>query len=170
MKYRHKILIIAAIFLGSRAQTSYAQLEIPGQATIYNDSQAQYIQADNMDNPLRAWAYAAIRNPGGSATDTNSTIINVQWINNEIETHADAKIQTMKIINNFINYALAWLSLVALLYLIYHGFIVLTAASDDSKYKEGIKWIKYAAIAMIGIGLSWVFISIIFRVVWKFTG
>ena len=47
-------MIIAAIFLGSRAQTSYAQLEIPGQATIYNDSQAQYIQADNMDNPLRA--------------------------------------------------------------------------------------------------------------------
>jgi hypothetical protein len=123
-----------------------------------------------MDNPIRAWAYAAIRNPGGNATDTNSTIIGVQWVNNEIQTHADAKLQTMKIINNFIDYALAWLSLVALLYLIYHGFIVLTAASDDSKYKEWIKWIKYAAIAMIWIGLSWIFISVIFRVVQGFAG
>ena len=168
MKSRHKILIITAIFLGSWAQTSYAQLEIPTQPTIYNSSQTQYIQADNMDNPLRAWAYAAIRNPGGDVKDPNSTIINVQWINNEIQTHADAKAQTLKIINNFINYALAWLSTVALLYLMYHGFIILTAASDDSKYKEGMKGIKYAAIALIWIGFSWIFISVIFRVVQAF--
>jgi hypothetical protein len=67
-----------------------------------------------------------------------------------------------------INYALASLSLVALIYLMYHGFIILTAAGDDSKYKEGMKGIKYALIAIGGIGLSWIFISTIFRVVNSF--
>jgi hypothetical protein len=31
------------------------------------------------------------------------------------------------------------LSLVALIYLLFHGFIMVTAAGDEAKYKKGLK-------------------------------
>ena len=52
--------------------------------------------------------------------------------------------------------------LVALVYLIYHGFLILTAAGDETQYKKGLKGIKFAAIAMVGIGASWLIVSAIF--------
>lgn len=47
----------------------------------------------------------------------------------------------------------------ALVYLIYHGFIMLTASGDDTQYKKGLKGIKFAAIAIVGIGASRLIIS-----------
>jgi hypothetical protein len=70
--------------------------------------------------------------------------------------------QTMNIIKSIINYALGMVWLVALVYLIYHGFLILTAAGDETQYKKGLKWIKFAAIAMAGIGMSWLIVSAIF--------
>ena len=55
--------------------------------------------------------------------------------------------------------------MVALVYLIYHGFIMLTAAGDDAQYKKGLKGIKFAAIAIVGIGLSRLIVSGIFRLI-----
>ena len=63
MKSRHKITLRSIVLMASWLQTSYAQLEIPGEPTIYNESQTQYLKADGLDNPLRAGAYAAIKNP-----------------------------------------------------------------------------------------------------------
>lgn len=49
--------------------------------------------------------------------------------------------------------------------MIYHGVLIITAAGDDAQYKKGMKGIKFAAIAIIGIGLSWIFVSSIFRLI-----
>jgi hypothetical protein len=76
MKSRQKIMLRTVVFMGSWLQTSYAQLEIPGQPTIYNENQAEYLQADGLDNPLRAGAYAAIKNP--DSVGTNSQISGIQ--------------------------------------------------------------------------------------------
>jgi hypothetical protein len=57
------------------------------------------------------------------------------------------------------------LGLVALIYLIYHGFLIVTAAGDDTQYKKGLKGIKFAAIAMVGVGASWLIVSGIFRLI-----
>jgi len=54
------------------------------------------------------------------------------------------------------------LGLVALVYLIYHGFLILTASGDENQYKKGIAGIKFAAIALAGIGASWLIVSAIF--------
>ena len=54
------------------------------------------------------------------------------------------------------------IALVALVYLIYHGFLIMTAAGDDTQYKKGLAGIKYAAIAIAGIGASWLVVSGIF--------
>jgi hypothetical protein len=77
--------------------------------------------------------------------------------------------KTLQIIRNLVNYALGLVSLVALIYLIYHGILILTAMGDDKRYKEGLKGIQFAAIALIGIGLSWIVISTIFWMINKFT-
>ena len=51
------------------------------------------------------------------------------------------------------------------MYLIYHGFLMVTATGDDTQYKKGIKGIKFAAIAIAGIGASWLIVSAIFRLI-----
>ena len=172
MKYSYKIMIWIFTILSILWHTSFAeQLQIPGQPTIYTDSEAQYLDASKINDPIRDWAYSAIKNPGNSTNQNQNEIMGIQWIDNQITNHKTAETRTLKYIYNIINFALAWLSLVALIYLIYHWMIVLTAAGDDARYKEGIKGIKYATIAILGIGLSWIFVSSIFRLVnWMATG
>ncbi|HCB51473.1 TPA: hypothetical protein DEP21_02760 [Patescibacteria group bacterium] len=43
--------------------TCFAQLQIPGEATIYNENQKQYLDDSNISNPIRDGAYAAIESP-----------------------------------------------------------------------------------------------------------
>jgi threonine/homoserine/homoserine lactone efflux protein len=43
----------------------------------------------------------------------------------------------LEIIQNVINYALGLLAVIALVYLLYHGFLIATAGNDDSKAKKG---------------------------------
>lgn len=55
--------------------------------------------------------------------------------------------------------------MVALIYLMYHGVLILTAAGDEERFNTGLQGIKYAAIALAGIGLSWFIISLIFYLI-----
>lgn len=55
---------------------------------------------------------------------------------------------------------IAWLA--ALVYLLYHWFLAITAWWDDEKLKKWIWWIKFALIAVFGIAIAWFGISIIF--------
>ncbi len=160
MKQVKKILYIASVFI--ILWICSAQLEIPGESTIYNNNQDQYLDANDIANPIRDWAYTAIKSPNESME-----VWGIQWSNEKIEDHQTAKDKTLKIIKNLINYALSLLSLIALIYMIYHWFIILTAAGDDAKYKEWLKWIKFAAIALIGIWLSWIIITSIFWLIFE---
>lgn len=159
MKLIKKMIFIASIILFS---TCNAQLEIPWESTIFNNNQDQYIDANDISNPIRDWAYTAIKSP-----DETSEISWVQWAWQKIEDHTAAREKTFAIIKNLINYALWLLSLIALVYIIYHGIIILTAAWDDAKYKEGLKWVKFAAIALIWIWLSRVVVSSIFWLIFE---
>ncbi len=80
-----------------------------------------------------------------------------------------AKNTTVGVIKNAINYALSFAWLIALIYLISHGFMVLTAMDDESKHEKWLQWIKTAAIALGGIGVSWLVVSFIFYLVDLFT-
>jgi hypothetical protein len=80
----------------------------------------------------------------------------------KISSHENAQNQTLQVIKNLLNYALGMLWLVALIYLIYHGFLIVTAAGDDTQYKKWLSGVKYAAIAIVGIGVSWLVVSWIF--------
>jgi len=111
-----------------------AQFEVPGSATIYTEEQQQVINADELSNPIREGAYKVIN--AEDPTDTSLKVEGLVSTDTEIQTHETAKLQTLGIIKNIVNYALGLVSLVALIYLIYHGVLVLTAAGDETQYKK----------------------------------
>lgn len=68
-------------------------------------------------------------------------------------------------VKNVVNWILGLVALIALIMALYGGFTMITSAGDDGKYKQGFKILKNAAIGLIIIGLSWIIISGIFRLV-----
>lgn len=58
-----------------------------------------------------------------------------------------------------INWLLWILAFVALVYMLYCGFLVLFSWSDDKNASKGKKWISTAAIALAWIWLSWLIVS-----------
>jgi hypothetical protein len=118
-----------AIFVG----LSFAQFEVPGNATIYTQEQIQAISADGISNPIREGAYKVIN---AEDSDPLHQVEGLVSSDTKIETHDTAKLETLTIIRNIVNYALGLVSLVALIYLIYHGVLVLTAAGDETQYKK----------------------------------
>lgn len=144
--------------------------ELWNTSTILNTNVNNVIDTDNWNgtiwDPIREWAYQIINAEDGQ------TEHQIWWIidnNNEITDHDTALKNTFGIITRIINYALGLISLVALIYLILHGFIILTAAWDETKYKQWLKGIKYAVIAIAGVWLSWFIISFIFWIIENIT-
>ena len=67
------------------------------------------------------------------------------------------------VVKSFVNWMLGILALIALIILIWGGFQMVTAAGDDAKYKKGFKILQQAAIGLVFIGVSWLVVSLIFR-------
>jgi len=149
-----------AAFSFMLSANTFSQFEIPWSPTIYNQDPYQALNPEWINNPIRNWAYKVIN----AGDKPENKVVGITSVDTEIQTHQTAENQVMQIIKNIINYALGLLSLVALVYLIYHGVLMLTAAGDDTQYKNWLKWIKYAAIALAGIGLSRIFVSFIFYI------
>jgi len=99
-------------------------------------------------DPLREWS----SNPWTQLKNTLST---------PMFTTSQAKSDTLKLIKWIINYALGLLWLIALVYLIIHWFMMVTAAWSDEKFKKWFQWIKYWTIALVWIWVSWFVVSII---------
>lgn len=88
----------------------------------------------------------------------------------EIEDTQSAREKTTDYIKGLMNYALALAGLVALVYLIYHGFMAVTAGGDEDRLKKWMQGVRYALIAIIGIGIARFLISLIFRLINLLTG
>jgi len=138
-----------------------AQFAIPNIDTnILNNNLDQAINTNLAEDPLRDGAFWVI-NDGTNSVDN---IIGSDQ-DESIGSFANAKNRIINILNIIINYSLGILALIALIYLIYHGILMLTAAGDEERYNTGLKGLKYAVIALIGIGLSWFIISLIFYII-----
>lgn len=73
----------------------------------------------------------------------------------------DAWTMAMNLIRGIVNYALWLIALVALLYLLYHGFLALTAGTNNEKMQQGLSGIKYAWMALAGVAVARFLISIV---------
>jgi hypothetical protein len=65
-------------------------------------------------------------------------------------------------IKNAINWLLGILATIALVICLYGGFLMVVSAGDSKKYESGLNVLKYAAIGLAIIGLSWMIVSVVF--------
>ena len=156
--YMKKFIIASILIVMGILSVSFGQMVVPdSQNYILNESDQQVLNTQGISDPLRDGAYNMIQPDNGTGT------VGVLWADEaKITSYQNAQTRTMGIIKKALNYLLWSLSLIALIYLIYHGFLILTAAGDDAQYKKWLSGIKYAAIAISGIGASWLIVSIIF--------
>jgi len=151
-----KLIIGWIIMYATLLVVWYAKMVVPdSQNYILNENDQQVLNTQNINDPLRDGAYNIV-----SPVTWTGALSGV--VSDKISSHQNAQGKTMDVIKNIINYALWMLSLIALVYLIYHGFLIVTAAGDDTQYKKWLSWVKYAAIAIAGIGASWFIVSAIF--------
>lgn len=72
-----------------------------------------------------------------------------------------------EVIKKTINWVLSILSLIVFVLLLWWGFQMVTANWDDKKFGAGMTILKQAAIWLAFIGVSWLMVSMIFRILWK---
>lgn len=98
---------------------------------------------------------------------------NWSWVANVIASDSTntegATDDLLKYISAFINWALGMAFFVALAFLIYNWYLVVTAAWNDAQYKKWMSYIRYMAIALVWIGLSFFIIQFIFAIIFKVT-
>ena len=76
----------------------------------------------------------------------------------------------IKTIQTAINWVLWILSLIALCLCLWGGFQMMTSGWDSKKYEAGINLLKWAAIGLAVIAVSWLIVSLIFYVInWSIT-
>lgn len=140
-------------------QLAYAQLGsfIP-ENKIYNKEPSKALNTQDINDPLRDGIYGAI-----TTKDGNKKVSGILDAG-KIQNTDNAQQQTLALVRNVINYALGLISLIALAYMIYHGYLIVTAGWDNKQYDKGLSWIKTAGMAIWGIGLSWFIVSFIFYV------
>jgi len=106
------------------------------------------------DNPLSKGAEALSDNIEGIKNDkaSNST---------------QAQNNLLMYIKTLVDYLLGFLAFAVLIYFLWWGYEMVTAAWDDNKYTWWLAKMKRGLIAIAGIGVSWYVISLIFYIVDK---
>lgn len=69
----------------------------------------------------------------------------------------------LALIKIIINRILGIMTFIALVYMLYCGFLVISAWSNDKNVEKGKQWVKSAAIAIAWIWLAWLIISAMIR-------
>ena len=57
------------------------------------------------------------------------------------------------------------LSLIALVLCLWGGFQMMTSGGDSKKYQSGLNILKWAAIGLAVIAISWLIVSLVFYVI-----
>jgi hypothetical protein len=157
-----KVIIWWVIMYASLLVVWYAQMIVPSSENyILTDTEWQVLHSSGIGDPLRDWAYNIIQPE--TWTGALSWVVGV---GEQISSHQNAQGKVLDIVKKIINVYILWmLALVALVYLLYHGFLIVSAAGDETQYKKWLSGVKYAAIAILGIGISWLVVSWIFRII-----
>ena len=71
----------------------------------------------------------------------------------------------INVIRTAINWVLGMLSLVALAIALYAWFLMMTSWGDEKKYSKWVGLLKWAGIWLAIIALSWLIVSLIFRII-----
>ena len=98
------------------------------------------------------------------------------WVNSQNVTDikgiagtdgTDKKNTLESVIKKTINWVLSILSLIVFVLLLWWGFQMVTANWDDKKFSAWVTILKQSAIWLGFIAVSWLLVSMIFRVLWQ---
>lgn len=112
---------------------------------------------DYGNNAIREWSYSAIK--GETSEEQIGSLIDSK---EKIENQADAHQRTLSLIKRIVNFALSFISLIALVLLIIAGVKMTTANGDDKAFGAGKETLTTIVKAIWGIAISWLLISAIF--------
>lgn len=101
-------------------------------------------------------------NNGGNNSNPTSGTWDTPTGKNMITNKDQSGSQLLTTIQSTIKWILWFLATIAVVICLYWGFLMMTSAGDENKYKKGITVLKYAAIWLAVIGLSWIIVSAIF--------
>ena len=96
-----------------------------------------------------------------SATDAGSGWNNPGW-KNMLTGKEQTWARLLDTVQRTINWILWFLATIAVVICLYAGFLMMTSAGDEKKYEKGLTVLKYAAIWLAIIALSWIIVSAIF--------
>ena len=94
-----------------------------------------------------------------SMTVTNSAMALSQWGAPPKPSNVPTNIETG--LMNMINWVLGFISIIAVLMVIWGGVLYLTSAGDESKAENGKKTVTYALIGLIIAGLAYGIVEVI---------
>jgi len=98
--------------------------------------------------------------------DTKPAGYDSSWDNPQgqdmITGKSQAWAQLLTSIKTTINWLLGILATIAVAICLYGGFIMMTSTGDEKKYEKGLTVLKYAAIGLAIIWLSWIIVSAVF--------
>lgn len=131
-----------------------------------------YIITPPDENPMMEGTHRAVESEE-SADGSKHQITNISNTDDYYTTQEAAEEGTIKYIHRLINWALAMVSFVALVVLLYAWFQMLTAAGDDAKFKSWKTALKKVTIGIFGIWVSRLIVSLFFYLVesitWNFS-
>lgn len=155
MKVIKSLIFGMTFLLGIGACFSFETTPDPREIPILNNSSDTIIQKDL--GTFREGSYDAIH-----STDSKYQINNLIGTESKIESQADATKSTLSLVQRVVNFALGFVSVIALVLLLIAGFKMTTAAGDDKSFGSGKEKLITIAKAIAGIALSWMVISFIF--------
>lgn len=131
---------------------------LPDQSAIgiLTENSESFLQ-DYGDNAIRDGSYSAIK--GETSEEQIWGLIDSK---EKIENQTDAQNKTLQLIKKIINFALGFISLIALVLLIIAGVKMVTANGDDKAFGAGKETLTTIVKAISGIAISWLLISAIF--------
>ena len=114
-----------------------------------------------------------IDNPGGGARTTQQQwapewSITKQQTTYNPDVYGKTEFQNdnlIKTIQSAINWVLGILSFIALALCLWGGFQMMTSGGDQKKYESGLNLLKWAAIGLAVIAVSWLVVSLVFYVI-----
>ena len=114
-----------------------------------------------MKNIIKTTAYSAVALASLTSINVNAAINpGLEKVNEWVKWNWDITIS--EAINNFLEYLLLFLGLIAIVLFLWAWFNILTAAWDEDKVKKGKTTMIQAAIGLIVIFFSWQIVGWIF--------
>ena len=158
MKFFLSLCLLLIVTMNTLAWVTYAGERFPDNEPVLtndiNDVAGEELR--NVDDPFRDWSFAL-----------------TEWLNGvyneEIEDTGTAWERTTNYIKWILNYILGIIGLVALIYLIFQWFRAFTAGSNEEEMSKAWKWIRYAVLAIVGVGLAWFVLSLVFWLIQTIT-